>query len=213
MFNNFFEKKFWVIKNRRSLKNWYKRNFRAPSPSFIKLKILNSENMVDCLWVETGTYYGETTYFLSKIAKKVISIEADERLFALASSKFKLFNNVEIFLSKSEEILQEVLEKEKSFENLCIYLDAHLCSDHIKNIDTFGSKYNSTPIVNELKIIERNLKNFKNIKILIDDIRLFSLNYHNYPNVNEIVDWCKKNQLQWTIEQDIFIAKNIINKY
>jgi hypothetical protein len=169
--------------------------------------------MDNCLWIETGTYYGETTLFLSKIAKKVISIEADERLFNLASVKFKLFNNVEIFLSKSEEILETILTKEKSFENLCIYLDAHLCNDHIRNIDTFGSKDNSTPIVNELKIIEQNLKNFKNIKILIDDIRLFSLNYHNYPNVSEIVDWCKKNQLQWTIEQDIFIAKNIINKY
>jgi hypothetical protein len=211
MFNNFFEKKFWLIKNLRSLKNWHKRNFRSPSPSFIKLKILNSENMDNCLWIETGTYYGETTYFLSKIAKKVISIEADERLFNLASSKFKLFRNVEIFLSKSEEILEKILIKEKDFKNLCIYLDAHLCIDHIKKIDTFGSKNTSTPIVKELEIIEKNLKNFKSIKIFIDDIRLFNLNYHNYPNINEIVDWCKKNQLQWTIEQDILIAKTNSN--
>jgi hypothetical protein len=211
MFNNFFEKKFWLIKNLRSLKNWHKRNFRSPSPSFIKLKILNSENMNNCLWIETGTYYGETTYFLSKIAKKVISVEADERLFNLASSKFKLFRNVEIFLSKSEEILEKILIKEKDFKNLCIYLDAHLCIDHIKKIDTFGSKNTSTPIVKELEIIEKNLKNFKSIKIFIDDIRLFNLNYHNYPNINEIVDWCKKNQLQWTIEQDILIAKTNSN--
>ena len=207
MCNNFFERKFWLIKNLRSLKNWYKRNFRAPSPSFIKLKILNSENMNNCLWIETGTYYGETTYFLSKIAKKVISVEADERLFILASFKFKKFSNVEIFKSKSEEILEKILTREKDFNNLCIYLDAHLCNDHIKNIDTFGSKICSTPIVKELEIIEKNLKNFKNIKIFIDDIRLFNLNYHNYPNINEIVDWCRKNHLQWTIEQDIFIAK------
>jgi hypothetical protein len=211
MFNNFFEKKFWLIKNLRSLKNWHKRNFRSPSPSFIKLKILNSENMDNCLWIETGTYYGETTYFLSKIAKKVISIEADERLFNLASSKFKLFRNVEIFLSKSEEILEKILIKEKDFKNLCIYLDAHLCIDHIKKIDTFGSKNTSTPIVKELEIIEKNLKNFKIIKIFIDDIRLFNLNYHNYPNINVIIDWCKKNQLQWTIEQDILIAKTNSN--
>ena len=211
MFNIFFEKKFWLIKNLRSLKNWHKRNFRSPSPSLIKLKILNSENMDNCLWIETGTYYGETTYFLSKIAKKVISIEADERLFNLASSKFKLFRNVEIFLSKSEEILEKILIKEKDFKNLCIYLDAHLCIDHIKKIDTFGSKNTSTPIVKELEIIEKNLKNFKSIKIFIDDIRLFNLNYHNYPNINVIVDWCKKNQLQWTIEQDILIAKTNSN--
>ena len=117
MSNNFFEKQLWIIKNLRSLKNWYKRNFRAPSPSFIKLKILNSENMDNCLWIETGTYYGETTYFLSKFAKKVISIEADKRLYNLASIKFKLFNNVEIFFSKSQEILETILIKEKGFEN------------------------------------------------------------------------------------------------
>jgi hypothetical protein len=209
MFNNFFEKKFWVVKNLRSLKNWYKRNFRAPSPSFIKLKILKSENMDNCLWIETGTYYGETTLFLSTIAKKVISIEADERLFNLASVKFKLFNNVEIFLSKSEEILQTILIKEKDFENLCIYLDAHLCKDHIRNIDTFGTKNNSTPIVKELKIIEENLKNFKNIKIFIDDIRLFSLNYHNYPSVNEIVDWCKKNNYNGLSNKTYLLQKTL----
>lgn len=209
MFSNFLYNKFWVIKNLRSLKNWYKRDFRAPSPSFIKLKILNSENMDNCLWIETGTYYGETTYFLSKIAQKVISIEADERLFNLASRKFKLLNNVKIYLSKSEEILEKILLKEKNLQNLCIYLDAHLCKDHIKNIDTFGSRNNSTPIVQELKIIQKNLKNFKNIKIFIDDIRLFTSNYHNYPNINEIIDWCKSNQLKWTIEQDILIIKKL----
>ena len=74
---------------------------------------------------------------------------------------FKFFNNVEIFLSKSEEILETILIKEKSFKNLCIYLDAHLCKDHILNVNTFGSKNTSTPIISELKIIEQNLKNFK----------------------------------------------------
>ena len=86
-----------------------------------------------------------------------------------------------------------------------------MCIDHIKKIDTFGSKNTSTPIVKELEIIEKNLKNFKSIKIFIDDIRLFNLNYHNYPNINIIIDWCKKNQLQWTIEQDILIAKTNSN--
>lgn len=207
--NTFFKKNFWIINNIRSLKNWYKRNFRAPSPQFIKQWILQSENMSNCLWIETGTYYGETTYYLSKIAKKVISIEADYRLFNLASIKFKHIKNIEIFFSQSEEILENILLKNKNYENLCIFLDAHLCNDHIKGIDTFGSKDNSTPIAKELSIIEGNLKNFKNVKIFIDDIRLFSLNYHNYPNINELVDWCKKNHLNWTIEQDIFIAIKI----
>ena len=60
----------------------------------------------------------------------------------------------------------------------------------------------------ELIIIERYLKNFKNIKILIDDIRLFNINFHNYPEINTIVDYCRKNYLKWSIEQDIFVAYN-----
>ncbi|MDA1284668.1 MAG: hypothetical protein O3C61_07050 [Proteobacteria bacterium] len=96
--------------------------------------------MKNCLWIETGTYYGDTTYFLSKIAKKVISIEADKRLFNLASDRFKSFKNVEIFFSKSEKILQNILLKNRNFNNLCIYLDAHLCNDHKKNIKTYGTQ-------------------------------------------------------------------------
>jgi hypothetical protein len=209
MLDNFLNK-FWIINNLRSLKNWNKRNFRSPSPEFIKQKILESENINDCLWIETGTYYGETTKFLSKIAKKVISIEADKRLFDLARLKFRSCNNIEIYYSKSEDILENIILKNKNFSNICIYLDAHLCNDHMKKISTFGSEINATPIIYELNIIEKNLKYFKNFKILIDDIRLFSNNYQNYPSINIVVEWCKKNHLKWSIEQDIFIATKIL---
>ena len=101
--------KLWIIRNRRPLKNWYKRNFTSPSPEFVKHKILESHNLKNCLWIETGTYYGETTNFLSKIAQKVISIEADKRLFDLARLKFKSCNNIEIYLSKSEDILENII--------------------------------------------------------------------------------------------------------
>jgi hypothetical protein len=57
-------------------------------------------------------------------------------------------------------------------------------------------------------IIKKYLKNLKNIKIFIDDIRLFNSNYHNYPGTDIIVNWCKKNNLKWNIEQDILIAQN-----
>ena len=97
MLKKLLNKKFWVIKNFRSLQNWYKRDFRSPSPSFIKQKILEDHNIYNSLWIETGTYYGETTLFLSKISKKVISIEADKRLFDIAYDKFKLIQNIEIY--------------------------------------------------------------------------------------------------------------------
>ena len=200
--------KLWIIRNRRPLKNWYKRNFTSPSPEFVKHKILESHNLKNCLWIETGTYYGETTNFLSKIAQKVISIEADKRLFDIAYNKFKFCKNVEIHFGKSEHVLENIFLTSKKFLNVNIFLDAHMCNDHKKNIKTFGTKKSSTPIMLELMVIKKYLKNFKNVKILIDDIRLFQTKYHNYPEIDIIVNWCRKNNLTWSIEQDIFIAKN-----
>ena len=94
-------------------------------------------------------------------------------------------------------------------KNICIYLDAHLCQDHLKNTKTFGSENTATPILNELKIVTKYLANFEKMVVLIDDIRLFQGKFQNYPNKNTLVDWCKENNFFWEIEQDIFICKKI----
>ena len=39
-------------------------------------------------------------------------------------------------LGRSEDKLPEALKKIKASKNICIYLDAHLCNDHIKNKKT-----------------------------------------------------------------------------
>ena len=199
----------WSFKNRKSLKNWRARNFSPPSPDIIKHQILMNNNLKDSLWIETGTYYGETTKLLSKISKKTISIEADKNLFETSSKILKNFKNVEILNGKSEDLLDKVISKNLNFKNVCIYLDAHLCQDHLKNTKTFGNENTATPILNELEIITKYLANFEKIVVLIDDIRLFQGKFQNYPNKNTLVSWCKENNFLWEIEQDIFICKKI----
>ena len=199
----------WSFKNRKSLKNWRARNFSPPSPDVIKHQILMNNNLKDSLWIETGTYYGETTKLLSKISKKTISIEADENLFETSNKILKNFKNVEILNGKSEDLLDKVISKNLNFKNVCIYLDAHLCQDHLKNTKTFGNENTATPILNELEIITKYLANFEKIVVLIDDIRLFQGKFQNYPNKNTLVNWCKENDFLWEIEQDIFICKKI----
>ena len=121
----------FLLKYRKNFKNWKKRNFNPPSPDFIKHQIIKNHNLTNSIWIETGTYYGETTNVLSKITNKVVSIEADKRLFQLASNRFKNHNNVEIINGRSENILNEILKINISMKNICLYLDAHLCTDHI----------------------------------------------------------------------------------
>ena len=199
----------WSFKNRKSLKNWRARNFSPPSPDVIKHQILMNNNLKDSLWIETGTYYGETTKLLSKISKKTISIEADKNLFETSNRILKKFKNVEILNGKSEDLLDKVISKNLNFKNVCIYLDAHLCQDHLKNTKTFGNENTATPILNELEIITKYLANFEKIVVLIDDIRLFQGKFQNYPNKNALANWCKENNFLWEIEQDIFICKKI----
>ena len=197
----------WTIKNRKSLKNWKIRNFLPPSPDSIKHQILINNNYSDSLWIETGTYYGETTKLLSKISKKTISIEADKELFETSKKKLKNLKNVELLNGKSEDLLNKSISENLDFKNICIYLDAHLCQDHLKNIKTFGSEDTATPILQELEIIKKYYGKFEKFNVLIDDIRLFYGNFQNYPDKNILVDWCKENNFSWEIEHDIFICK------
>ena len=199
----------WSFKNRKSLKNWRARNFSPPSPDVIKHQILVNNNLKDSLWIETGTYYGETTKLLSKISKKTISIEADKNLFETSNKILKNFKNVEILNGKSEDLLDKVISKNLNFKNVCIYLDAHLCQDHLKNTKTFGNENTATPILNELEIVSKYVSSFEKIVVLIDDIRLFKGKFQNYPDKNTLVNWCKENNFLWEIEQDIFICKKI----
>jgi len=199
----------WSFNNRKSIKNWRSRNFSPPSPDVIKHQVLVSNNLNESLWIETGTYYGETTKLLSKISKKTISIEADKNLYETSKKKLKDLKNVEILHGKSEDLLNKVISENLDFKNICIYLDAHLCQDHLRNTKTFGSETAATPILNELEVVCKYIINFEKIVVLIDDIRLFQGSFQNYPNKNALVDWCKENNFLWEIEHDIFICKKI----
>ena len=54
---------------------------------------------------------------------------------------------------ESEKILEKILIEENLTEN------------------------DGTPILNEIKIIENQIENYKNINVIIDDIRLFGKNF------------------------------------
>ena len=110
----------WLLKNHRKIKNWKKRNFSPPSPEFIKHQIIKNNNIRDSAWIETGTYYGETTKILSQISDKIVSIEADQDLYNLAKKNFSNFKNIELMFGRSEDKLTEALEKIKAMEHLNI---------------------------------------------------------------------------------------------
>lgn len=187
--------------------NWAKNEFSIPYPQFVKEKIFQKYNLENSIWVETGTHYGRTALYLSKIAKFVYTLEPSKKIFDEASIILNKFENIKIFNSSSEKGLNEILKELPSDSNICFWLDGHYSEG-----DTFmGEKV--SPIIFELELIEKYYKEFKNFVILIDDFRLFK-NYeseNNYPNKNFLINWTNKNNLEYEVEADIFVIKNKLN--
>jgi len=181
--------------------HWRNRRYAAPSPIFVKRQVLLRNSLVSATWVETGTFLGETTEFLSKYSNHVVSIEPEPSLFKRASNKFSSYSNIRILYGTSEEWFPKILPELNGPVNF--WLDGHY-SDGI----TFKGDH-QTPILFELQQISKNLFRFTDLRIFIDDLRCFgskSTEYQDYPSIDFLVDWARQNQLTWHIEHDIFIA-------
>jgi hypothetical protein len=179
--------------------------FAAPSPQFIKHSVLLRNALPNSIWVETGTYLGQTTKKLSKHGLYVYSIEPEPSLHANAASYFKLHKNIEILKGLSEEILPSLLPKLSGDINF--WLDGHYSAGNTHK----GPK--DTPILEELAQISNHLNYLGRVCVMIDDIRFFNPEFDpssSYPSLNLLVDWANQNSLIWHIEHDIFVAKSII---
>jgi hypothetical protein len=185
---------------------WTRTYFKSPAPQIVKWSVLSQWGGKSC-WVETGTFLGDTTLYLAKLAKLVKSIEPSQKLAADAVSRLKPFANVEIVCDLSENILDELVSKliSKGESDFSFWLDGHF-SEGI----TFQGPVD-TPIQTELNIIGKHLQNIELVTVFIDDVRCFNPRrdeYRTYPDLNFLVDWATSNQLYWVIEHDIFIATN-----
>jgi len=186
---------------------WAKGGFSVPAPGWVKRGCLTRHGFKDATWIETGTFWGETTNFLSKTAKRVVSIEPQPELFKKAQQRFAEVKNVEIINGLSEDVFPVLLPTVSGRVNF--WLDGHYSAGPTH----LGPQ--ETPIVDELKSISDNMKNFEGVCVMIDDLRLFGntasgLHDPAYPDIDVLVNWARANNLPWTIEQDIFIAKSVL---
>ena len=185
-------------------KEWAEREFAAPAPHFVKHKVLLRNGLLDATWVESGTYMGDTTSVLSKVAKMIYSIEPEPTLFSKAKQRFSNTNNVRIIMGLSEDVFPTLLATLNG--DVCFWLDGHYSA----GITFKGPQ--ETPIMDELSVIGQNITQMAKVVVMIDDVRCFdrqNLEYSAYPSVDVLVDWARTHNLSWHIEHDIFIAKKI----
>lgn len=125
-------------------------------------------------FIETGTFYGQTVSFASKIFKSVVSIEIYEPFYKLNDENFKDVNNVSILLGDSLSRLPEAIKL--CDERVLFWLDGHYSGEGTGIGDA------TSPILGELDVIKDS--QLKSAVIVIDDLRLFT-GKGGYPTIYE----------------------------
>lgn len=182
-------------------REWALRKFAAPSPAHIKRAVLLRLGIPNAVWVETGTFMGDTAALLALTAKEVHTIEPDGALYEKAAARFKETPHVHVIHGLSENVFPVLLPTLSGSVNF--WLDGHFSGGFTHKGPT------DCPIRDELASIERSIGRFENLTVLIDDLRCFdpsNIEYADYPPVDFLVDWARKNSLSWHIEHDIFVA-------
>lgn len=189
---------------RRDFYTWKKGGYLDNSPQLVKQNVFLKYGVKGASWVETGTYLGTTTHYLSNLSHHVYSLEPEQSLYRDACKRFE-GKNVTLFNDTSENVLPSLLPKLDGDINF--WLDGH----YSEGMTFKGLK--DCPVEEELAAIEANFNNFSKISILIDDARCFlpseaeKSDYPDYPSIDYLVDWARRMNMQWRIEQDIFIMQ------
>jgi hypothetical protein len=182
---------------------WRRNGFSSPSPQFVKTQVLKRNGINSGTWVETGTYLGDTTKFLTQNFpnSKIISLEPQKTIYDFAKFRLRRNKNVSLVKGSSEEKFEEVISRLAGAVNF--WLDGHYSGDITYQGESIS------PIEKELSLIEIYKSGMDQVVVFIDDIRDFDEDLNSgYPSRNVLVDWANRNDFKWNIEQDIFIAKS-----
>ena len=144
------------------------------------------------VFVETGTFRGETIDFLRPVVNRLVSMELSRDFFEAAQEKFAGQPNVELLCGDSAVLLPSVISSVE--EKALIWLDAHYSG----KATAFGSE--ETPIIKELDIVF-SLSKARHV-ILIDDAREFGTN-SNYPLLSVVEEKARRNRYHYECRFDL----------
>ena len=177
---------------------WLMRGRTVPTPQIVKQLMIRGivQKSHNHIFVETGTYLGDTVYFLRNLFKKIISIELDHKLYEKALKRFGSYDHIKILQGDSGELIQKILNY---INEPCIFwLDGHYSGD----ITAKGAL--STPIFNELTAIFNHKR--KDHIILVDDARCFD-GTNDYPRIEYLIKFINEHNplLKITIMNDVIV--------
>jgi hypothetical protein len=153
--------------------------------------------------VETGTFRGDGTVFLSQFVSKVYTVELIESCYN--SLNFSNYSNIISKLGKSTDFLTEILSQE--IDTPCLFwLDAHLPSHHHNELNTDEVEF---PLESELKVIKLK-KNVTKDYFIIDDLRIYEDGPFECGNWSDRCKYSNTNGIQFVY--DLFSETHTIQK-
>jgi len=136
------------------------------------------------IFVETGTFQGDTAFAMASVFPRVITIELSTELAEKASERFAMQPEVRVVQGSSASVLKD-LHCELSGATVLYWLDAHWCS-----ADATAGFESQCPLLEELASLGKLQINGA---ILIDDARLFLAapaaphEISNWPTFDEVL--------------------------
>lgn len=195
--NYFHEKKAEAV-YREELEKWKANGSPIPPPHAAKQEIImTAARQFNCeIFIETGTYLGDTLQSQRNNFKKLISVELADRLFRAASGRFRKYPEVQIIKGNSGDVLHRIMPGINS--RALLWLDGHYSG----GITAKGST--ECPVFRELDAVFSN-NSLKHI-ILIDDARLF-IGKRDYPTMDELSEYVKRKDPAYkiTVNTDIIM--------
>lgn len=125
--------------------------------------------------VEIGTYKGVTAKRLSRIFKRVVTVEIVPKLHEISKERCRNRKNIELHLGDGSDLLPKIAADVK---NAVLFLDGHFSS-----ADT-GQGNEIEPVLTELDHIIGHVDNFS--AIVVDDFRCFGVD-PGWPNKSEVM--------------------------
>jgi hypothetical protein len=172
-----------IIRETIAIMRWLSRDkVGVASPPFIKRSLIKryGKKYGCTTLVETGTYYGDSTFAVRNSFRQIFSIEFDPKFYQMAEQRFRNYRNIKIIEGDSGKVLPELVPSID--EPVIFYLDGHNCSKATLQPDL------NTPIIEELDTIFSKTKN--RYVILIDDARDFT-GKNDYPALANLEKYVK----------------------
>lgn len=155
------------------------------------------------LFVEAGTFHGESALRASKIFPRVITIEKSSFLFVQSSERLRNQSNITCYNGCTREHVTTHLSE---LDKPLFWLDAHWSGG------VTSGQEDECPILDELSLIFA--KNLNTFAILIDDARLFTAppprphNSKQWPRIDEIANRIPNGLTMYIFNDVIYILPN-----